>query len=153
MTYFILPALNIFIVYFIKSDHKYWLLSIPLWTLLIGTFLLWRNINDSKIKRLDTAYWKSANDNKIKDQASWRGDENIYKQSEEKKAYVKKYNVIFLNAIFFQTILTFIFQVIGYRKTSFKTGYRWTSFIFGIALLINLILELLISIVPTGPLI
>ncbi|PVD51807.1 hypothetical protein DC498_12180 [Terrimonas sp.] len=153
MTYFILLTLNILIVYFVKSDHKYWLLSIPLWTLLIGTFLLWRNINDTKILRLDTAYWESANDNKIKDSTNWRGDETIYKQLENKKAYVKKYNFIFLNSIFFQTLLTFIFQIIGYKKTIIKTTYRRTSIIFGIALLINLILELLMSVVPTGPLI
>jgi hypothetical protein len=151
--YFILLTLNILFVYFIKSDHKYWSLSIPLWCLLIGTFLLWRNINDTKIKQLDTAYWKSADENKIRDSTNWRGDETIYKQLEDKKSYVNKYNFSFLNSIFVETILTFIFQVIGYKNTSIKKTYKWTSTIFGIALLINLILELLISVVPTGPLI
>lgn len=153
MTYFILLTLNILFVYFLKSDKKYWQLSIPFWCLLVGTFLVWRNINDTKITRLDTAYWKSANDNKIKDSTNWRGDEGIYENLEDSKAYVKKYNVTFLNSIFIQTILTFISQLIGYKKTSSKTTYKWTSIIFGIVLIINLCLEVLMAVVPTGPLI
>jgi hypothetical protein len=89
----------------------------------------------------------------MKDSTNWRGDESIYKSLEDSKAYVKKYNFTFLNSIFFQTILTFITQLIGYRKTSTKATYKWTSIAFGIVLLINLCLELLMSIVPTGPLI
>lgn len=153
MTYFILLTINILFVYFVKSDNKYWLLSIPLWCLLIGIFLIWRNITDTNIARLETAYWKSADNNKIKDSTNWRGDEGIYKKLEDKKTYLNKYNFNFLNSIFLQTIMTFIFQLIGYKRTSFKTTYRRTSIIFGMALLINLILEILISIVPTGPLI
>lgn len=151
--YFILLTLNILFVYFIKTDHKYWLLSIPLWCLLIGAFLLWRNINDAQITRLDTAYWKSAGDNRIKDSTNWHGDETIYRQLEDKKGHIKKYNFSFLKSIFLQTALTFIFQVIGYKKTSTKTIYKRTSIVFGIALFLNLILELLISVVPIGPLI
>ena len=155
MTYFVLLTLNILFIYFIKSDTKYWLLSIPLWCLLIGIFLIWRNITDTNIKRLDTAYWKSADDNKIKDSTNSRGDENIYKRLEDSKAYFTKYNFTFFNSIFFQTILTFIIQLIGYKKTSSssKTTYKWTSIIFGLLLLVNLFLEVLIAIVPTGPLI
>ncbi|MBS1608905.1 MAG: hypothetical protein JSS70_09120 [Bacteroidetes bacterium] len=146
-------TINISFIYSVRSDNKYWLFSIPLWVLLLGTFLLWRNINDAKITELDRAYWKSVDENKIKDSTSWRGRETIYKLLEDKKAYVKKYNPDFLTSIFFQTILTFVFQLIGYRKTSFKTRYKWTSIIFGIFLLINLYLELLMSIVQSGPLI
>jgi hypothetical protein len=153
VTYFILLILNILFVYFLKSDKKYWLLSIPLWCLLVGAFLVWRNISDSKVTRLDRAYWKSAEDSKIKDTTNWRGDESIYKTLEDSKAYIKQYNFTFLNSIFIQTILTFIAQRIGYVKTASKKTYKWTSIIFGIILLINLCLEILIAIVPTGPLI
>ena len=153
MTYFILLILNSLFVYLAKSDNKYWLLSIPLWCLLIGAFLIWRNINDTNITRLDTAYWKSADNNKMKDSTNWRGDESIYKNLEDNKTYVRKYNFTLLNSIFFQTFLTFITQLIGYRKTSSKTTYKWTSIIFGIILLLNLCLEVLMAIVPTGPMI
>jgi hypothetical protein len=151
LTYFILLTLNILWVYLSKSENKYWLLSIPLWCLLVGIFFAWRNISEEKIARLDTAYWKSADDNKLKDSTSWRGDEAIYKNLEKSRANVKKYNSTFLNTIFLQSVLTFVAQVIGYRKTSLKAIYRWSSIIFGVIFLLNSILEVLLSVVPTGP--
>ena len=153
MIYLILITLNILIAYFIKSDHKYWLFSIPLWCLLIGAFLLWRNINDAKISQLDTSYWKSADDNKIKDSTNWRGDENIWKRLEDSRMYVKKYNTTFLNSLLLQTFLTFLAQIIGYKKTTLKRTYKRTAITFGIIFAINLWLQLLLSVLPTGPII
>ncbi len=112
---------------------------------------MWRNLSDRKIERLDTAYWKSAGVNKSKDTTNWRGDEIIYNDLITTKTYVKKHNVIFLNTIFLQTILTFIFQLIGFKRTSLKTMYKGTSIVFGIMLIINLWLAVLMEIVPTGP--
>jgi hypothetical protein len=127
------------------------MVTIPIWTLLLSLFITWRIYNDKQISHLDTAYWKSADENKKNGIENWRGDESIWKKLKESKLSVKKYNTIFLNAIFLQTILTFIAQVIGYKTTTTKKIYKWTAIAFGILLVINLCLVILMAIVPTGP--
>ena len=69
------------------------------------------------------------------------------------KSHVKKYNIIFLNSILLQTILTFIFQIIGYKTTTAKKTYKRTSFAFGFVFVIILSLYTLMAIVPIGPVI
>jgi hypothetical protein len=113
--------------------------------------LTWRTYNDKKISQLDVVYWESADDNKQKDPENWRGDENILKKLKKQKDYVNKYNNIFLNSVLLQTILTFIAQIIGYKNTSSKTTYKWTSIVFGILLIVSVCLSILMAIVPTGP--
>lgn len=153
MTLLILFTFNILLLFIIRTEKKYWLSTIPIWILLILSFIIWRNIYDGKTKELDKAYWKSAEEKKMEDSENWRGDENIWKNLEASKAYVKKYNAEFLNSIFLQTILTFTAQLIGYKKTSAKKTYRWTVYLYGVILSLNLFLELLMKIIPTGPLV
>ena len=153
MTLIIILTFNVLFLISIRIDKKYWLVPIPLWCLLVSAFFTWRNINDAKILQLDGTYWKSAEDNKMKDSTNWRGDEIILKNLDLKKAYVKKHNSTFLNSIFLQTIFTFIAQLIGYKKTSLKKTYKWTSIVFGILFVLNLWLTLLMAIVPTGPIV
>lgn len=151
MIYLLLLALNVVLVLIYRADKRIWLLTIPIWTLLFSFFITWRIYNDKKISQLDIAYWKSADENKMKAADNWRGDDTIWKDLVDKKAYVKKQNEVFLNAIFLQTILTFIAQLIGLKATISKKTYRWTSTAFGIVFVINLWLEILMAIVPTGP--
>jgi hypothetical protein len=119
--------------------------------MLLSSFIIWRTYNDKQISQLDTAYWKSADENKKKNAENWRGDDNIWKDLDDSKAFVKKYNSIFLTTILLQTVLTFIAQVIGYKVTTAKKTYKWTAITFGILLAINLWLQILMAIVPTGP--
>ena len=109
--------------------------------------------NDKQISRLDTAYWKSAGENKKMDAQNWRGDDKILKDLEDRKAFIRNYNSIFLNSIFLQTILTFVAQIIGYKATKAKKTYKWTAITFGILFVVNLWLEILMAIVPTGALV
>ena len=143
MIYILILTINILLLYFIDTDKKYFLVTIPLWTILIVTLIYWRSYNDNKIDRIETSYWKSA-ENKI------RGEDKLWEQLNKSKSIVQKDNMTFLQCILLQTILTFIFQVVGYRSTANKKVYKWTSIIFGILTLINLLLQLMIGIVPTG---
>jgi hypothetical protein len=151
MIYVLILSLNILLLLIYRADNRYWLVTIPIWTLLFISFIIWRTNNDKQISRLNTAYWQSADENKIKDSENFRGDNNIWKNLEDSKAYVKEYNSIFLNSIFFQTILTFITQLVGYKTTRTKKTYKWTSITFGIVLTLNVWLEIMMGIVPTGP--
>lgn len=80
-------------------------------------------------------------------------DETILKSLENKKKYVKKCNSILLNSILVQTKLTFVAQILGYKRTSLKRTYKRTSISFGVLLIINLWLTVLMAIVPTGPIV
>ena len=153
MIYLLVLTINIVLLILYRSDKRYWLITIPIWTMLLSSFIIWRRYNDNRISRLDSAYWRSAEENKKKDAENWRGDDNIWKDWEDSKVFVKKYNSIYLNTIFLQTILTFIAQFIGYKVTTAKKTYKWTAITFGILLVINLWLEILMAIVPTGPVI
>lgn len=101
--------------------------------------------------RLDSMYWASADENNKRIHQHFRGDHHIWKDLEANKAYVRKYNATFLNTLFLQTILTFIAQVIGYKFTAEKNTYKWTAIIFGVLLVINLWLAILLAIVPSVP--
>jgi len=50
-----------------------------------------------------------------------------------------------------QTIMTFILQIIGYKKTEKKKLYERTSIIFGLLTLLFLVFQVMVEIVPTGP--
>jgi hypothetical protein len=138
MIYFLILIINIALLIIYRSDKRYWLITIPIWTMLISSFIIWRSYNDKQISRLDTAYWKSADDNKRKDSENWRGDNNLWKDLEKSKAVVKKFNPIFLTIIFLHTVLTFFAQIIGYKFMPAKKTYKWTAITFGILLAINL---------------
>ena len=149
MTFILILAINIILLVLVRTDRRYWLVSIPLWTIVISSFVLWRNFHDKKIDQIETEYWKSADANKKLNPDNSSGDRIVWKELESSKDYVQKFNMIFLHSVFLQTILTFISQIIGYKKTNLKKTYKWTSIIFGVLTLLSLFLELMIAIVPT----
>ncbi len=151
MIYLLILTLNLVLLLIYRNEKRYWAVTVLLWTLLLSFFLTWRTYNDKKISQLDVSYWESADKNKQKNPKNWSGDENILKKLKKQKDYVNKYNSIFLNSILLQTILTFIAQIIGYKNTSSKTTYKWTSIAFGILLIVTVSLAILMAIVPTGP--
>lgn len=138
-----LLTINILLLRLMRQDWKYWLTPIIMWSILIITFILWRSHQDSKYKGLESSYWESAENKSY-------GDARIYKQMDESKKYVQKYNLTFIHAISLQTILTFTFQIIGYHRTPEKRLYKWTSISFGILTFLTLIFELMLGIVPNG---
>lgn len=130
--------MNILLVYFLRTEKKYWFISISIWTMLIASIILWRQVNETKIDKLDHAYWKSA-------EINISGDNKIYKELIEAKSYFEKYNLKFIHAIFVQTILTFAFQIVGFKRTSLKRTYQWTAIIFCFLTLFILFLEISLS--------
>ena len=143
MAYIGLLIISIFLLLVLRTDMRFCLATIPLWIILLFSFFIWQQHYDSKINILDAAYWKSA-ENQI------RGDDKIYSDLNETKKYVLQYNLTFIHLISFQTLLTFLFQILGYRLATMKNIYIWTSGLFGVILLLNLILIIMISVVPTG---
>jgi hypothetical protein len=149
MIYILILALNIILLLLIRTGRRFWLVSIPLWVIIFASFVLWRNYQNRKIDRIDMAYWKSADLNKKLNPNNSRGDEAILKELEESTNYVNKFNMPFVHGNFFQTILTFISQIIGFKQTEFKKTYRWTSIIFGLLTLLGFVFEFLIGL-PAG---
>ena len=110
MVYFALLTANILLLYFIRSDNKYWFLSISLWALLLLSFILWRAHSDNQIRTLETKYWKTAENKEFGKFDAW----NQLKASEKQ---AQKFNVVFLYCIALQTLITFICQIVGQRRT------------------------------------
>ena len=123
------------------SDKKYLLLSIPLWTILISCFILWRIYNDRQIQKLEKEYWKTT------ENRGW-GDYAKRTKLEEAQKHVQKFNMTFIYLIGLQTFITFIFQIIGQRRRTQKT-YKWTTMIFGILFVLVFLLIAMMGIVPS----
>jgi len=123
---------------FIKSDRKYWLLSIPLWTLVFSSFILWRTNSDKHIQATETEYWNE----KKEDNAKWNSLELAKKKTQ-------KLNMVFIYLIGLQTLITFICQLVGQQQTKQKI-YKWTKPIFGVLLVLIFLLIAMMGIVPSG---
>lgn len=150
MTFVIVLLLNAIPLLFFRFEKKYALVSISLWLFMISTFIVWRSYHDSEIRSLDTEYWKSADENKkVNPEVSW-GNEDLWKKLESERAYVIKYNMSAIHCIFWQTILTFLIQRIGYRETELKKLYKATTLVFGILTVVFLFIELMIAVIPGG---
>ena len=142
MIYLILLTVNILFVYFVGSDKKYWLFSIPLWTILISGFITWRVISDKQIQNLEAEYWKTT------ENRGW-GDHDRWTKLEDAKTNAQKLNMTLVYLIGLQTIITFISQIVGQRRTTQK-AYKWTTIVFGILFLSVFILIVMMNIIPYG---
>ena len=142
MTYLLILTANILFLYFLKTDKKYWLLSIPLWIGLVSGFVIWRTQSDKHIQNLEAEYWKSAENKENGDYAKW----DTLKQTEKQS---QAYNMTFLYCVALQTLITFICQIAGQSKTKQKF-YSWTKWVFGVLLLLVFILIAMMGIVPSG---
>ncbi len=142
MLYLALLTVNILFIYFVKSDKKYWLLSIPLWVILISGFILWRTNSDRQIQNSEIEYDKTFQGKEYGDNAIWN------KLSEQKKT-AQKLNMTFVHLIGLQTFVTFIFQIFGHRETKQKT-YKWTKVIFGVLFALVFLIIAMMGVVPTG---
>ena len=145
MIYFTLLLINILFLYFFKTDNKYWLLSLPLWTLLISSFIFWRINSDRHYQALEKEYWKTAENKEYGDFNKWW---NL--QLGEKKA--QHLNQVLIYCIALQTFITFICQMAGGMRTN-QEIYRHTRFIFGILFVLVILVLVLLRIIPSGPIV
>lgn len=130
MIYLLLLAFNILLLFFIRSQKKYAWVCIAIWLLLIISFVCWRSATNDFAR------------------SYWSGEEMVKTMSD-----FKKFNFTFIHCISFQTLLTFIFQIVGYKKTTLPHLYKWTYFIFLGLLILNSVLEVMLAIVPSWPIV
>lgn len=145
MLYLVLFTINILFIYSLKSDKKYWLLSIPLWIILISGFIFWRTNSDRQIKNLAIEYDRTFQGKEYGNFAIW------HKVGQQKKA-AQKLNMAFVHLIGLQTLMTFIFQIIGYSQTR-QRKYKWTKIIFGILFALTFLIMVMMEFVPFGEII
>lgn len=138
---FILLLINILLIQFVKTDNKYWVTSILLFVLLLIAFVSWRIVSENNVKQQESKYWQSAGTKSYGDFKEWTTLEEMRKEKQLT-------NAVFFDLLVLQTFLTFVFQVIGTRKTNIKL-YRWTSLTFGIMFIAFVWLRVIITIVPT----
>ena len=142
MLYLALLTINILFIYLVKSTQKYWLFSIPLWVILISSFILWRTNSDRQIQNLKIEFDKTFHGKEY-------GDNTILNQLNEQKKAAQKLNMTFVYLIGLQTFITFIFQIIGHSQTR-QRKYKWTKIIFGILFAFIFFVIAMMGIIPSG---
>ncbi len=143
--FFLLLAVNLIPLFYLRSTFRFWIICIPLWFCMLVGFLLWRHTHDTEISRLEIAYQKSAGSKNY-------GDQNIWGSLEALRTSGRITNQKILHEIFFQTLVMWLLQIAGLRRTK-RNYYFWLSWITGLLLLAALILGALMGIVPSGPLV
>jgi len=131
------------LIFLTKSDNKLWKIPILIWGLIFSTIFIITPIQNRKVNSLDNQYWESVEDKSCGDREVWEELKNSRKQS-------VKVRMTLLYFLGIQTIMTFILQIIGYKKTEKKKLYERTSIIFGLLTLLFLVFQVMVEIVPTG---
>lgn len=117
------------------------MVSIPLFILLFVAFVSWRIVSDNNVKQQEIKYCESAGTKSYGDFKEWTNLERMRKTKQQN-------NALFVDILVLQSLLTFIFQIFGRRKTNISL-YRWTSWTFGILFFGFLCLRVMMTIVPT----
>ena len=141
----ILPAVNLSAIFLVRSEKKF-LISILFWAILIVSLILLHHFNNDRIQRLERQYANSMVGKNY-------GDFQLWQSLEHQRSLTQQSNITWFRLLGLQTILTFIIQIVAYRKTKNKNAFWWTRTGFGLLTLIYFILELFAAIIPTGPLI
>jgi hypothetical protein len=141
----ILLAVNLSAIFLVRSEKKF-LISILFWAILFVSFIVLHHINYVSIQRLERQYANSMVGKNY-------GDFQLWQNLEHERSRTLQSNRDWSRLLGIQTILTFIFQIVAYRKTRNKNAFWWTRTGFGLLTFIYFILELFAAIVPTGPLI
>ena len=144
-----LLGLNILFAYFLKSDKRFFIGAIAIWTItviffLIYIFILFPPKNEILNNQEQKLFAKQIDKNyKYDDRDEWDSLQN-------QKTQLTRYNRLCFELVGLQTLITFILQIIGFRRTQLKKLYNRTVWLFGILTLVYLIIEGLIGIVPTS---
>ena len=141
MIFLLIAVINIVLTLLIKTDNRYWVVSVPLLLFLFVSFIGWRFTSDRNAKEQEAIYWKSAGTKSYGDHGEWT-------KLEKMKIAGRQINATFIDLIVLQAFLVFILQVIGRRNTNIKI-YKWTSWTTGILFFIILWFRLMMSIVPS----
>ena len=140
-----LTLINIFFFLFIKGDKKYFLGQTILFGLAILTFLIFRIFifpQTTKSIEYERAESEKLNGGNI----SFK----VWTSTRKKEEILYSYNKPTLEFCGFQIILTFIFSLLGLKRTTKKKLFRRTSFSFGFLTIVFICIYLLVSIIPYG---
>lgn len=132
------------IIFLKKSENRFWKTPILIWGLFLVLISIVVPVQNRQISNLDKEYWESAEGKNY-------GDIEIWKDLKKSRKLTVKTRLTLIHFLGFQTIATFLFQIIGYRKTNKKKTYQLTSTVFGLLSLTYLIFQFMVEIVPTGP--
>jgi len=142
-----LIAINIVTLYFVKSTYKY--LFVPTIILALSLIIFTTYITyifpteNEKIEQRIISINKEG-------ETYPNGYSNLkWNQLKADKAKLYSFNRPSWELLGQQILITFVLQIIGYKKSDKKKIYKWTSVIFGILTIAYLFFELLIGIVPT----
>tara|TARA_Y100000815_G_C13063286_1_gene395209 strand:+ start:61 stop:525 length:465 start_codon:yes stop_codon:yes gene_type:complete len=132
------------IIFLTKSESRFWKIPILVWGLFLVIISIAVPVQNRQINNLDKEYWEST-------EGKSYGDREIWKDLKNSRKLTVKIRLTLIHFLGFQTIATFLFQIIGYRKTNKKKTYQWTSTVFGLLSLTYLIFQFMVEIVPTEP--
>jgi hypothetical protein len=145
MFYLTLLVTNIAFIFLVKSVNRFWLLSIPLWLLILFSFIFWRMTADKRYEDLEARYLHTVGDKTY-------GDYHVWEELHQERVATIRHTQTFIYLISFQTLITWILQIAGKRRTNRKI-YRYTMPVLGIFTLLIITLLVLMAIAPTGPLV
>jgi hypothetical protein len=123
MIYLLVLAVNILLLFFLRSEKKYWLVPISIWILMFSFFIVC----------LKSFFWQFQNN-----------PEGAYADQDRLSTFFVEHSTTFIYCIVLQTFLTFIVQIIGYKMTTTKTIYKWTGVIFLLLLILIGMIELIL---------
>ncbi len=141
---FLLPlllAVNGLPLLLLRTSKKYWIISIPVWILLLGILGAWRIRDDRAYRISEKAYYASFGNKNYGTEETWKAMEKsgAAEAADSRHAFV---------GVGFQTICVFVLMRIGYRRTKDKR-YKWGKWVFGgctaFVILVNLVLTLVLG--------
>jgi hypothetical protein len=140
-----LTLINILFFLLIKGNKKYFLGQTILFGLVFLTFLIFRIfIFPQTIKSIETERAESEKLN------GGNVSFKVWTSTRDKENTLYSFNKLTLEFCGFQIILTFIFSLLGLKRTTEKKFFRRTSFAFGFLTIIFICIYLLVSIIPYG---
>ena len=141
----VLFLINLFLAILIKSHRRFWI-SILVWSLLLVTVLFLKEVNHSIVEKHEKEYYTDMGSKSY-------GNHELWQKLKKQQTLIQLKNITMFRLLGFQTFLTFIVQIIGYRKTRNHNVFWWTGLAFGILTMLYFIFEFLMGVIPSGPII
>ena len=130
----------------IKNMKKYFQIPVMIWLLLILIITTLIILQNQELVEIEKEYFLS------KEGKSY-GDIEIWKNIKETREKYLNTRYIIFNIIGFWTLLTFLLQIVGFKKDKNERFYKQTTIIFGLLSVVYLVVLLFVKIIPKGSII
>jgi uncharacterized membrane protein YeiB len=144
MIFLLLLAVNGLPLFLLKTSKKYWIISIPVWILLLTVLIVWRIRDDRVVNSSEKAYYATFGKKSFGTREAW---DEMEKAGSTAAADSRK---IFVG-VGFQTLCVFVLMVTGHRRTKDRR-YKWGSWFFGCCTVFVIFLDVLMTIIIGSPL-